>query len=221
MLKPGKTAARMGRIDAPILVIGLALLIAIAASHAQDQNTKKARSTGGPQAQFTAGGTERCVRCHSGERITDIANTVHGNLENPHTPYAQQGCESCHGPGSLHASRARGGRGFPPLLSFREGEPVQPQTEACIGCHGKQMGSLEAMQWSGSLHATDDMTCITCHTLHIQGNPLQDREFQQELCAECHKRQVRTHRRFDKVGIEFDELTCYECHDVHQLIPEQ
>ena len=221
MLTLNRIPARLRRAGASILAIGLILLFAIAASQAQQQDTLKARIASGPQAKYTAEGTERCVRCHNAERITDIANTPHGKLDNTHTPYAQHGCESCHGPGSLHASRARGGRGFPKLIGFGEEDPVEPQTEACMGCHGEDMGSLDAMRWRGSMHAVDGMTCGGCHELHIQGNPLQDLDYERELCAECHKRQIRNHRRFEDVGIEFDEVTCYECHDVHQLFPEQ
>ena len=218
-----KIAAKLGRVysiglmGTPIVVTGLILLFAIPASHAQQQNTQEALSSDGPKAQYTAEGTENCVRCHVGERIVSIAKTVHGNKEDPHTPYAKNGCESCHGPGSLHVSRARGGRGFPLLIAFREGEPVQHQTAACIGCHGDNVDQQEGMNWNGSVHAVEDMTCVNCHELHIEGNPLKEQKLQLEVCATCHDEQITNHRRFENVGIVFDELTCFECHDVHQL----
>ena len=222
MLILDKMTAKLSRMNsislwgAPIFVIGFISLLAIATSHAQQQE-----GDSGPQAQYTAEGVERCVHCHSGERITDMANTVHGNLDNPHTPYSKQGCESCHGPGSLHVSRARGGRGFPLLIGFRKEEPIGPQTEACFTCHGKQDDHPDGIDWHGSMHATDEITCVTCHELHIEGNPLRDQAHQQSVCANCHEEQITNHRRFENVGIVFDNLTCYECHDVHQLINEQ
>lgn len=205
-------------IGIPIFIIGLLFLFVIPVSHAEKQDTKKARSTGGPKAQYTTEGTQGCVRCHGAESITSMEKTVHGNKENPQTPYAKHGCESCHGPGSLHVSRARGGRGFPLLLAFRGGEPAQRHTEACIGCHGKDVGKLKGMNWNGSVHATMGMTCVNCHKLHVEGNPLSEQKSQQEVCAKCHGKQITDHRRFENVGIVFDKLTCFECHDVHQLM---
>jgi len=81
------------------------------------------RVNGQPEAQFTAEGAERCLNCHAGERMTIMAETAHGNSQDPHTPFAKQGCESCHGPGSLHVSRARGGRGFPAMITLAAGFP--------------------------------------------------------------------------------------------------
>jgi len=207
-------------IGLPIFIIGLIVFFATSASHAEQAGAQTARSTGGPQAQYTTEGTEGCVRCHGAERITSIEKTVHGSKENSKAPYAKQGCESCHGPGSLHVSRARGGRGFPLLIAFREDEPVHRQTDACIGCHGKDLGKQKGMKWSGSAHDTKDMTCVSCHKLHIEGNPLKEQKSQEKVCAKCHSEQITNHRRFEDVGIVFDRLTCYECHDVHQLIRE-
>jgi DmsE family decaheme c-type cytochrome len=174
----------------------------------------------GADAQFTAKGTESCVRCHAGERMTIMADTAHGNPENPDTPYAQHGCESCHGPGSLHVSRARGGRGFPALIRFDGSDSAQRQTDACIGCHANDLGDLEGMEWTGSAHDAAGMTCVNCHEAHIAGNPLRQHEQQIETCAYCHKGQITSHPRFEDKGIVFDKLSCYDCHDVHQLIHE-
>lgn len=171
----------------------------------------------GPQAKFTEDGTERCLKCHGGERITVIAETAHGDKDDPHAPFAQQGCESCHGPGSLHVSRARGGAGFPALLRFQRGEPVAKQNGACLDCHAKDMAGVKGMEWSGSLHDTGRMTCVSCHKVHAQVDSMTFIEEQSKNCARCHKEQIARHPTFADKGIVFDQLTCFDCHDIHQL----
>jgi DmsE family decaheme c-type cytochrome len=175
-----------------------------------------------PEANYTDAGAEGCLRCHGGERMVVIADTPHGNSDNPHTPFAQTGCEACHGPGSLHVSRARGGAGFPPLLRFgRGGDPVAAQLDACLGCHEQDLGELPGMAWRGALHDTGRMTCSSCHQLHARENVLSDPEQQKAACATCHSDQIANHKRFEGKGILFDRLTCHDCHDVHQLIGDR
>ncbi len=194
-----------------VIFTGLPALTAVA----QDN-----RTNGLPEAQYTAEGMERCLRCHAGERMMLMAETAHGNPQNTHTPWAQKGCESCHGPGSLHASRARGGRGLPSLVTFQDDESAQKQTAACVGCHADDMGDLPGMEWVGSAHDSHDMTCISCHAAHVVGNPLTEQKQQRDSCAKCHSKQLANHSRFKDKGIVFDNLSCYNCHDVHQLIRE-
>jgi len=212
----GRFAVRargLGALGLAVLVLGLVL----AGLTPRLLLAQSSRSGGLPEAQYTAEGTERCMRCHAGERMTLMAETAHGNPDNPHTPYANQGCESCHGPGSLHVSRARGGQGMPALVIFGAEDSVQQQTQSCINCHANEMGDLKGMQWSGSLHDLDDVTCVSCHEMHVVGNPLADQERQRDGCAECHRAQIAGHPRFEDKGIVFDRLSCYDCHDVHQL----
>lgn len=170
-----------------------------------------------PKARYTEGGTERCMTCHGGEQIAVMAETAHGNSDDPHAPFAQKGCESCHGPGSLHVSRARGGAGFPAMTLFKRGEPVAKQNDACLACHAKDMGDLEGMEWSGSLHDTGRMTCVSCHKEHVKVDPITDAREQKKNCARCHEEQIEKHPVFEDKGIDFDKLTCFDCHDVHQL----
>ena len=178
-------------------------------------------ATGRPadDAQYTDG-PERCLGCHAAESMHVIAETAHGNANNPYTPYAQNGCESCHGPGSLHASRARGGPGLPQLIQFGPSHPVEPQTAACMACHAAELGDAPAMTWSGSQHDTDGISCSTCHDSHVPGNPMAERDTQIAKCNECHEHQIANHRRFESQGIVFDRLICYDCHAVHDLIVE-
>jgi len=205
------------KILAPVLLVGLILASLIPMVTAAQNNRA---NNGQPEAQYTAEGTERCLSCHAGERMTIMAETAHGNTEDPHSPFAQKGCESCHGPGSLHASRARGGRGFPAMIAFGETDTVQQQTAACIGCHAEDMGDLQGMAWTGSAHDTDSITCVSCHEAHIIGNPLTDKQQQYESCKTCHDKQIASHPRFEDKGIVIEKLSCYDCHDVHQLIHE-
>lgn len=171
-----------------------------------------------PAAKFTEQGTERCLDCHGGEKMTVIADTAHGDADNPHAPYAQKGCESCHGKGSLHVSRARGGAGFPALVRFsRQGSTVEEQNEACLNCHEFEMGDLEGMAWQGSLHDTGRMTCGACHQMHTTENAMADVAEQTQTCARCHDEQIAAHPKFESKGIVFDKLACANCHDVHQL----
>ena len=175
-----------------------------------------------PKAYYTDAGADGCLRCHAGENMTVLRETAHGDSGNPDTPFAGRGCESCHGPGSLHVSRARGGSGFPPLTGFgRGGDPAATQLAACLGCHAKAMGDAPGMEWTGSLHDTGRMTCSSCHRIHSTENVLASREAQIAKCATCHEDQISHHQRFEDRGILFDRLTCHDCHDSHQLIRRQ
>lgn len=174
-----------------------------------------------PEAHYTDTGAQGCLRCHAGDNMVVMMETLHGDQANPHAPFGpdQAGCEACHGPGSLHVSRARGGAGFPPLVRFgRGGDPVPDQLGLCLGCHGEAMGEHPGMAWSGSLHDTGRMTCSSCHVMHSSENVLADREAQIKNCAMCHDKQINSHNRFEGKGIAFDRLTCHDCHDVHQLM---
>ncbi len=172
-----------------------------------------------PGPQYTDNGTDGCLVCHAGDNMTVMFETAHGNSEDPHAPFAQAGCEACHGAGSLHVSRARGGAGFPPLLRFRgDGDPVSDQLGACLDCHAEEMGDLEAMAWTGSLHDTGYISCSTCHEMHTTENLLATRDQQIDKCGTCHKEQISNHNRFESRGIVFDQLTCHTCHDTHQLM---
>lgn len=167
------------------------------------------------EAQYTEGGNERCLECHGGEAMTIIAETPHGNLDNPHSPWSQQGCESCHGPGGVHASRAGGGAGFPLLLSFKTTDNVPEQNAVCLNCHGQTLGELDGIAWTDSLHDGAGLSCQDCHASHSAERAMRDRELQRAACGSCHRRGIRRHPRFEDQEIVFDEMSCSTCHDVH------
>jgi DmsE family decaheme c-type cytochrome len=215
------TASKNSQALIRLLIFICLFSVAMAAQSLQPVSAQGNPAGATPDAQYTADGTESCLRCHGGESMTVMAETAHGDAADPHAPYALQGCESCHGPGSIHISRARGGRGFPALLRFGDSETTARQTESCLSCHAQDMGELAGMEWSNSAHDTDSMTCVSCHQLHTTAKPMADRAQQSTTCAHCHADRIESHPRFEDKGIVFDKLTCFDCHDVHQLLRDE
>ena len=174
-------------------------------------------------AQFTEEGSEGCMVCHSGEKMHAIAASPHANPDHPSSPLATQGCEACHGPGSIHVSRAHGGQGFPQMITFGRGSdfsPKEEQEESCLSCHTEDLGSTEAIEFRDSVHDKRHINCSRCHLIHSETDPIRDEEHQVAACYKCHKKTKAQHPRFEDKSIDFDALSCWTCHDVHKVNAE-
>ena len=99
-------------------------------------------------------------------------------------------------------------------MAFRQGEPREQHIEACISCHGKELGKREGMTWTRNIHDGIGMTCVNCHQLHVASDPMKDQKLQKEKCSQCHSNQLDTHK---KMGIALDKMKCFGCHDIHKL----
>jgi len=173
---------------------------------------------------YTEGGAEACLHCHSGEPMRAIENSVHGNMENMYAPLATQGCEACHGPGSIHISRAHGGAGFPKMIDFGRGKNYSPreiQIEACLACHHDEKGGTSAIEWHSSSHNRPSINCSTCHTVHAVTEPMHDADQQVAKCNRCHRKDLEKHEHFEEVNIDFDSLSCGTCHNVHEAFDRE
>jgi len=168
---------------------------------------------------FTRGGAEACLRCHSGDRMRAIKSSPHGNMENMFTPLAIQGCEACHGPGSIHVSRAHGGAGFPKMIDFGRGPNFSPrdtQIDACLACHHEEKGGRSVIEWHSSSHNRKNINCSTCHEIHVEIDPMEDADRQVATCNRCHRKDLEKHDHFEESNIEFNSLSCGTCHNVHE-----
>jgi hypothetical protein len=75
----------------------------------------------------------------------------------------EHSCETCHGPGSLHAA-AGGDKNNPDFWRIRNPSKDKANivNAACMECHtgGKRM------HWLGSVHEAKNVSCLACHSMH-------------------------------------------------------
>ncbi|OFW05242.1 MAG: hypothetical protein A3I61_10835 [Acidobacteria bacterium RIFCSPLOWO2_02_FULL_68_18] len=149
-------------------------------------------------------GEVTCVSCHDDRSYRD---TPHGHAFNPRTPAANQGCESCHGPGAAHAKD-----GDPALIRSFSQMPPAEVSESCMTCHNRAEHAL----WDGSQHDQRNLTCTTCHSVHApQGEGQIKARTQIALCSQCHRNVTNRQHRFNHMPVREAAMTCTACHNPH------
>jgi len=178
----------------------------------------QAETGSGTQAETpTAAGagyldSETCGECHSAH-IVQINHHKHGQKVDLRTPFAAQGCETCHGPGETHVinilaeSDDMGG-----LIAYSGENPSPPdkQNEMCRGCH--QGGSF--LHWQASIHESEDLSCTSCHTVH-KPDQVRERTTQAEVCFGCHQDIRAQTFRASRHPIREGKVICGDCHNPH------
>lgn len=167
---------------------------------------------------FSHDGAESCLRCHSGEKMRAVASSPHWNLNNPYSPASTHECESCHGKGSIHGSRAHGGRGFPALISFGRGaaySPRQDQLDACQSCHAEEGKAGSVIEFAGHPHDRSNIYCSTCHEVHVDVDRIKDLDEQKRVCFRCHRKQRKEHPDVEGRRVDLDVQSCWSCHEAH------
>ncbi len=178
----------------------------------------------GPPA--TAVGPDTCAMCHE-DVATQFDRSAHGRLAAWEQRAAHERCESCHGPGSVHAESgdAAAIRGFTDVSAA-------DAAQACLACHRGDA----AMAWAGSDHAMSEVGCTSCHTIHqsrqvlgrltaveglvashgtapaLRGSLARP---EPELCFDCHKEQRAQFMASSRHPVREGHMTCSSCHDVH------
>ncbi|MEX2044028.1 MAG: cytochrome c3 family protein [Opitutus sp.] len=149
-------------------------------------------------AQFV--GSNDCAQCH--EDITsNFHDATHAKLMAEGENAKNIGCESCHGPGSIHSQQGGGA-----------GTIVNPEKnpDTCFQCHLEKRGEFALP----SSHPVDQIGCSACHDSHrgdsVAGGGT-DLMSASESCVQCHEAQ-RGPYVFEHEALRDN---CTICHSPH------
>jgi DmsE family decaheme c-type cytochrome len=123
-----------------------------------------------------------------------------------------QGCEACHGPGSVHVQNP-----VEPAtiirFSRRSTLPIADQNGVCLNCHR----GGQRIFWASSMHESQDVACSDCHNpmanFSIRG--MEARRSINETCFQCHKTQRAEFSRRSHMPLLEGRMTCVDCHNPH------
>jgi DmsE family decaheme c-type cytochrome len=161
------------------------------------------------QTPAPAAGEQTCLKCHSDAKVNPILQTPHAVKGDAHTPFAQQGCESCHGASPDHIARKVK---FPAVVFKGPNiSPVAVRNQQCLTCHQSGL----RMNWQGSQHDNSDVACTDCHAVHVQKDPVLKKITQPDVCFTCHTSQRAQSARFSHHPIREGKVSCSDCHNPH------
>lgn len=172
---------------------------------------------GAAEPTYTDRGADLCIKCHDEfeyKKFRGLFRTKHAEVEDTRTPMAKLQCETCHGPGSLHADmQLTEDDPRPPIRDFGRGAETTAaeQNAVCLGCHS----NTHRMSWEGSPHETGQVACASCHTVHTAHDPAQTPVQQAEVCFNCHTRQRSDSYRASSHPVRQGQVTCSSCHEPH------
>ncbi len=151
-------------------------------------------------------GAETCLRCHD-TMVDRFTHTLHGRVFCQNTPYYENRCECCHGPGKAHKENPSSEA----IVTFgkRALSTVKERNGRCLDCH--ETGREIAM-WQGGRHAKQDLACDSCHSAHKGYDPV-DRS--PEACYKCHLNIKIDAQKQSRHPIREGKVRCGNCHNPH------
>ncbi len=166
-------------------------------------------------AQAEYAGMDTCAMCH--EKITKaFKRSGHARIVAVRSKGKKdqvQACETCHGPGSLHADAQGKAEKHATIINPKK------KSETCYQCHLDKRGDF-SLQYHHPV-PEGKMGCVDCHNPHgedgVKPGTLSSVHGKNETCFKCHK---------DQAGpfvYEHEALRegCTSCHAVHGSINDK
>jgi DmsE family decaheme c-type cytochrome len=198
------------------LAVWLVVMVTVGASASPSQNgpaAAQAATASAPAAQVAApasgfAGEETCLTCHE-EKTKGNHEGPHARVQDPRSPAAGKGCESCHGPGQAHVD----GGGDKTKIKNPATMAPREVNEACATCHNRSNHT----EWAGSKHDARNLSCTTCHSVHAPKSEKAQlkTETQQETCVQCHRKEVNKIHKSSHMPVLEGKMECSTCHNAH------
>lgn len=193
------------------LLIGIVMVV-VAAVGFSGCNTMGARGIVVPAPDIKGAafvGMETCATCHE-KIVKNFKETTHSRLVVGSEKIEGQGCEACHGAGSLHVDAQTNAEKKATIVNTGK------SPEACYKCHLEKKAEF-SLQYHHPV-PEGKMTCTDCHDPHSSAGvaPGSGKSLfsKNELCVKCHKSEsgpfVFEH--------EATREGCNVCHNVHGSI---
>ena len=167
-----------------------------------------------PAGPATYVGSEACAACHD-DLFKAFARNPHQVVEKVKARGWQgKACESCHGPGSKHAESVS-----PDDIINPAKLDAAKADRACLKCHLNQPSQANRIL---SVHARNDVSCVSCHTMHKHGPGGVEPGFAprkpaaiNKQCASCHSPVWAEFQRPHRHKLNENAMSCVDCHNPH------
>jgi len=139
---------------------------------------------------------EVCAACHE-----DIATAFEKNV------HKEKSCEACHGPSAKHQeSLAAEDIRQPAKLRAAEVD------KTCLACHLNKPAHSGRIQ---SGHGKNQVSCVSCHSVHAKGTNIRAASSVNTLCTQCHVSQKAEFQKPHHHKVPEGAMSCVDCHNPH------
>ena len=156
-----------------------------------------------PNAKYV--GSKACEDCHD-KLYSNFKSNIHAKITAAETPIGKTGCETCHGPGSVHIDEEDPEK----IINPAKVDAVEASA-ICLKCHTGD----EHQDWNGSEHSLNDVSCVKCHKIHGNSNEYLLVKPEPELCYTCHRKIQAKSYYPSHHPIKEGKIKCSDCHANH------